>query len=58
MGAKNKTPVGLKLMLDFITNNMSDSAAPMLLSDDGYSTKPNPSSDLLASTQERDMTMQ
>ncbi len=58
MGAKNKTPVGLKLMLDFITNNMSDGAAPMLLSDDGYSTKPNPSADLLASTQEKDLTMQ
>lgn len=57
MGAKNKTPVGLKIMLDFITNNMSDSAAPMILSDDGYSTQPNPASDLLASTKQKDLTM-
>lgn len=57
MGAKNKTPVGLKIMLDFITNNMGDSAGEMIVSDDGYSTRPNPSTDLLASTQQKDLTM-
>ncbi len=47
MGAKSRTPVGLTMMLDFITNNASDGAAKMEMSDDGYSTKPSTRSSLL-----------
>ena len=59
MGAKSRTPVGLTMMLDFITNSASDGAAKMELSDDGYSTKPSSVSDLLAQLElANDTTMQ
>lgn len=40
MKASQKVPVGMKMMLDFITNNAGDTAAQMKLSDDGMSTLP------------------
>jgi hypothetical protein len=47
MAAKQKEPIGLKMMLDFITNNASDNAAPMQLASDGYSTEPKPTSNIM-----------
>lgn len=47
MGAKSRTPVGLTMMLDFITNNAADGSAKMEVSDDGFSTGIAPASDLL-----------
>ena len=47
MGAKSRTPVGLTMMLDFITNNAADGSAKMEVSEDGFSTGVSPASDLL-----------
>ena len=46
MGAKYKVPVGMKMMLDFMTNNISDSSPKQVISDDGYSTVQDPATNI------------
>ena len=47
MSAKHKVPVGMSMMLDFMTNNISDCAPQMKVSSDGYSTTQDPKSNIL-----------
>jgi len=47
MSAKHKVPVGMSMMLDFMTNNISDGSPQMKVSSDGYSTQQDPKSNIL-----------
>ena len=47
MSAKHKVPVGMSIMLDFMTNNLGDSAPQMRVAKDGYSTEQEPKSNIL-----------
>ena len=47
MSAKHKVPVGMSMMLDFMTGNIGDSTPQMRVSKDGYSTEQDPKSNIL-----------
>ena len=47
MSASHKVPLGMKMMLDFMTANISDSSPPLELSTDGYSTTQTKKSNIL-----------